>query len=483
MGITSILVSLSPLILLPIISKSLGAANYGIWIQFNNTITLIPAIAALGLPYTMVRFLSASQNPEEIKETFYTIAFLVIMGCLFVAVLLLIFYQPIADVLFQGNFIVSLVLPVCIFIAGLILLSFDFFRTFNQMKSYSFFTFLNAYLIIIIVSFSLFLGYGITGAVFGFLIAQIIIFAAMYLLIISKIGFTLPKFHNIRAYLNFGLPTIPSNISFWILDITDRYLIGLLLGLSFVGYYSGGYLLGSIISILLSPFYTVLLPILSQYYAQNNVRRIKSLINHSIKFFLIMAIPSVFILTILSKPLLLLLSTPNMALNGYLITPIVAVGGLFFGLYGIISQIIFLERKTQITGNIWLISIVLNLVMDLTFGFYFGIIGIAVTTLLVYLFAFIVTLHYSFKFLRCNFYFGFISKTIVASILMSGLLVILNPIGPLNILFGVVLSFLVYVVLLWLLGGIRREELLLFKDILRDVLERLTRPILGFKNN
>jgi len=121
--------------------------------------------------------------------------------------------------------------------------------------------------------------------------------------------------------------------------------------------------------------------------------------------------------------------------------------------------------------------------MDITFGFYFGIIGIAITTLLVYLFAFIVTLHYSFKFLRCNFYFGFISKTIMASILMSGLLVILNPIEPLNILFGVVLSFLVYVVLLWLLGGIRREELLLFKDILRDVLERLTRPILGFKNN
>lgn len=351
MGLTNILISLSPLILLPILSKSLGVEEYGVWNQFTVTLTLIPAVAALGLPYTLVRFFSASRNLDEIREAFYTIAAMIMLGCGSIAILFLIFSGPISHILFQGNTLVTIILALTLFISGLILLSFDYFRTFDQMRTYSIFSFLQAFLTVLIVTFFVISGYEISGAVLGVFFTQIFIFISMYLLIIKQIGFKIPKFHNIKEYLNFGLPTIPSNISFWILDISDRYLIGIFLGLSFVGYYSAGYLLGSIISILLSPFYTILLPILSQYHVDNEIFKIKSLLNHSIKFFLVVAIPSFFILTILSRPILTILSTPSIAENSYFITPIVAIGGIFFGVYGIISQIIVLERKTKITGN------------------------------------------------------------------------------------------------------------------------------------
>ena len=134
-----------------------------------------------------------------------------------------------------------------------------------------------------------------------------------------------------RQYLNFGIPTIPSNLSTLILDASDRYIIGFLIGLSAVGYYSGGYLIGSLIIILLSPFFTLLLPILAQYHAVNDISNIRSYLNHSIKLFLVVAIPATFILSILSKSILLILSTPEIASHGYLITPIIAIGVYFMG--------------------------------------------------------------------------------------------------------------------------------------------------------
>ena len=65
-GLTNILISLSSLIFIPIITKSFTTAEYGMWAQVNTTIALVPNIANLGLPYTMVRFLSAEKDKEKI---------------------------------------------------------------------------------------------------------------------------------------------------------------------------------------------------------------------------------------------------------------------------------------------------------------------------------------------------------------------------------------------------------------------------------
>lgn len=475
-GIATIIASLSPFILLPILSKNLTSVEFGVWNQFIVTLTIIPAIASLGLPYTMVRYLASAVNKDEIREEFYTIAFLVIFGSLLVSLLFLILAKPLAAMLFQGNTTISIVLAVVIFINGLLLLFFDYFRTFQEMKTYSFFTMTQAYLTVVVVGAFIGTHYGLTGAVFGVLITQLIVSAGMGVLIVKEIGFKIPKFQNLRDYLNFGLPTIPSNISFWILDISDRYVIGILLGLSFVGYYSAGYLLGNIISLILAPFYTVLLPILSKYYAENKIFQVKRYLNYSIKYFLLISIPLFFGLTVLAKPILNLLSTGEIAQNGYYITPIIALGGLFFGVYGIISQIIVLERKTRITGNIWIISAVLNVVLDVTLGFRFGILGVAFTTLGVYIFSFALTLYYSFKYIRCTFYFGFLLKSIGASILISFILFLLNPTSPLEIVGSSILCFIIYLAILVASGGVRMEEITFLADVIKEMFMSLLRP-------
>ena len=252
---------------------------------------ILPAIAILGLPYTFVRYCSASKDPKKVQETFYSITFLIGIVNLGLVLVLFLLASTLSKSLFNGNLAVAIILPVTIFFTAFILLFYDIFRTFRKNNTYTIFIVGQAYLTVFIVALLVTHGYGIIGAVLGMLITQIIVFIIMFIMVVKMIGFTLPRFHDMRHYLNFGIPTIPSNLSTLILDASDRYIIGFIIGLSSVGYYSGGYLIGSLIIILLSPFFVLLLPILAQYHAVGDISNIRRYLNHSIKLFLVVAIP------------------------------------------------------------------------------------------------------------------------------------------------------------------------------------------------
>ncbi len=466
LGFANILVSLGAIILLPILTKTLSIQEYGIWVQINVTVGLIMNIAPLALPYAMVRFLSPITNKEKIKEGFYSIAFIVLVVSLVFTFLIILFSKNLAVLLFGGNVTITILTAFIGLFSCLNALLINYFRTFQQMRKYSIFILAQAYLSIFIVSYFLFSGYQLLGAVIGLLISQIIILSVTFVLILFSLGFKIPHFKNINEYLSFSLPTIPGTISYWAIDSSDRYIIGILLGSSFVGYYSPGYSLGNLILLLIAPFATLLPAVISKYYDQNHFEEVAKYLEYSLKYFLLLAIPSVFGLSLLSKPLLLILTTPEIASNGYLVTSFVALSALLFGIYGIIGQIIVLEKKTQITGMIWIIASIVNVVFNIMFIPLFGLIGAAAITLISYLLAFILTLFYSQKYFKFNYNFKFMIKSIFSSIIMSTFLIALNPHGLINIIIVVIICVFVYFVFILLLGGIKKEEFSLFKDVI-----------------
>ncbi|AEG18376.1 polysaccharide biosynthesis protein [Methanobacterium paludis] len=467
-GFTNILIALSSIILLPILTKNFTTSDYGIWVQINTTISLIPNLAMLGLPMSMVRYLSAKKEKKEIQEGFYSIASLVFASTIVISALLLLFSKNIAVALFNGNVNIAILLAVIVFLACLNALLLNFFRTFQQMKRYSVFLLIQTYLGVFIVSYFAIKGFSIYTAALGLLIANLIIFVIMISFIISDIGLKIPKFKNMMEYLSFGLPTIPSNLSYWIVDSSDRYAIGIILGTSFVGYYSPGYTLGNIIIMMLAPFSLLLPSLLPNYYDNEEIEKVKTFLKYSLKYFLLIAIPSAFGLSILSKPILTILTTPEIALNGYLITPFVALSALLFGIYGIISNIIVLKKKTKILGNVWIFAAVLNVVLNILLIPYIGIIGAAAATLVSYFIAFIITTVYSFKYFKFDFDLVFIMKSIIASVLMSLCIFLINPSGILNVLITVIIGAVVYMGLLLVLKGIKKEEFEFFKEMLTN---------------
>ena len=465
--LANLFTGLSGIILLPILTRNLSIADYGLWVQLNVTISLIPIFIVMGLPsYAMIRFLAGEQNKEKIQDGFYSIAFVILVISLLVSLLFFIFTGQISKILFNGNSLVVRLLPLILIFSSLNILFQCFFITFQQIKVYSILLCLKAITLILFISSFILLGKNILGATTGFLCNEFLFSLIAFSIIFSEIGIIFPKFTELKEYLHLSIPTIPGTLSYWVVDSIDRYLIGILLSVSAVGYYSPGYSLGAIVVMIASPITSILTSALSKSYNEKKEEEVKNLLEYSIKYFSFIAIPSVIGLSLLSKPLLTILSTNDIANATYFITPFVAVGFLLLGLNNIIVNMIILKKKTKLIGLTWIIAALINLILNLFFIPIFGILGAAIATLIAYTIPFIILAHYSFKFIKLNLNYVFIIKIILASIPIIFVYFFWEPNGIISILSFVLVSIILYLTFVLFLQVFNKEELSFIKNLL-----------------
>ncbi|MFZ1021734.1 MAG: oligosaccharide flippase family protein [Halobacteriota archaeon] len=465
-GLASVVVQFSPVLLLPILTKILTIQDYGIWSLIVVTAGFVPMVVTLGLPSSMVRFLAPVKNNDEIREGYYSITLAVLGAGFVVSLVLLVFAQSIATNLFGNNLNVALLLPLITFAASYIAVPQTYFRTFQQAKRYTIVSFLQAALYVILVAAFVVFGLGLVGAAFAYLISLVLIALISTFYVLRDIGVTIPSFAELKAYLKYGLPFVPGNVSSWALGVSDRYIITFFLGVAWVGYYSPGYQLGWMITVLAMPF-TILAPTaIYEYYDANHIAEVKTIIRYSIKYFLAVAVPAAFVLSVLSKPILLVLTTPAIAANGYLITPFTAFSSLLFGVWSIIMIVLTFEKRTAIIGMMWILGAVLNIGLNLILVPYFGIIAAALTTVLGYGFVFGVTAIYSVRHMTLDVDFGFILKSIFASVVVSSFVLVWHASGLLSVSALIVICAAAYTAILFVLKGFTASEIRFFSGFL-----------------
>lgn len=465
-GITNILISLSSLIFIPVITKSFTTAEYGMWAQVNTTIALVPNIANLGLPFTMVRFLSAEHDKARIRESFYPMMSVTLISTLILCGLFIIFGGPIADALFNGSMQVLYITTAISFFACLNLMLISYFRTFQQMKRYSLFLVLQSYIGVFVSIYLTYAGYNIETVVLGLLTGYVSVFIMMAFIIGRYLGFGPVKWSNLKEQLDFAIPTIPSNVSSWVVDSSDKYVIGIIAGSVAVGCYSPGYALGSILLMFLSPFAVLLPAVLPEHYEKGDMSQVDTYLSYSMKYYLLLTVPAAVGMSVLSKPLLYVITTPEIALGGYMITPFVCLGALFMGMYGITNNILILEKNTRVLGKLWIIVAVANIGLNILMVPYLGIIGAALATLFCYVLAFVVTAYESRKTMRLPFNMREVLKIAVSSIIMGIAVYMMNANDILSILIAVAVGVIVYFACIFLLKGISKKEIEMFKGLI-----------------
>jgi O-antigen/teichoic acid export membrane protein len=465
-ALTNLLVQLNSLIMLPLLTKNLPASEYGVWVQITVTIGLVPAVALLGLPYTMVRFMPSAKGRENIREIFYSMASIISLAGLAASVVIYLLAEPIASALFDGHLIIVRYLSILVLLECLISMPFAYFRSIQQIKKFSAFNFIKVFFGLLLVVYFVLSGKGILGAVEGLLLADILVLLTMISFIVSDLGVSFPKFRNIKEYLAFGVPTIPGNLSSWIVTSSNRYVIGLLMGTTFVGYFSPGYTLGNMITLFVAPLSFILPAVLSKLYDEHEMEEVRAILGFSLKFFLALGIPAAFGLSLLSRPILNVLSTPEIAAQGYLITPFMTLSALFLGAYAIVSQVLVLEKNTSLIGEIWIIAATLNLTLSFLLVTYIGIVGGAIATLVSFAFVFITASYYANKSIKIYLSLNFVFKSMAASLVMSLLLLVLNPEGLSGLASSIAASVLVYFMFLFFIKGFTIAEI----DIVRKLL-------------
>ncbi len=467
LGLTQIINIVSGLVAIPIITKLLGVQNYGIWVQLMVTMGLVSTFATIELPQALVRFLPAQKDPREIQDGVWS-TLTVMLGALLVASSVLLFFSgAIARFLGGEQIFVIALAPIIVFECVNFLLA-NVFRAFQETKKYCYLAILQKITETTFIISTILLGHGLLGAIISVLVTKIIFFAIMLALVIKKIGLSIPRFLKTKEYLSFCLPMIPTDVSYWITQSSDKYFIGFFFGTLFVGYYAPAYTLGCFIAFFMTPLNFLLPAVLSKYHDENEPEKVVSYLEYSVKYFLLVSIPATFGLFALAKPLLTTFSTPEIAQNSYFVVPFVALGMIFFGIYTILSSVFWIKKKTNIGGTIWIIAGILNIAFNIILIPKLGILGASITTLLAYLFILITGYYYFIKEFLIKIDYASIIKSILASSIMAVGVIWLAPRGLLQELIAIIIGASIYLFFIILFRAITRQELELLKKIIRN---------------
>jgi O-antigen/teichoic acid export membrane protein len=326
---------------------------------------------------------------------------------------------------------------------------------------------------LILAGLFLWAGYGLLGVIIAYLLIQGIVFIVAIYKIISEIGFIIPKFIYMREYLRFSLHLTPNSLIRWITDSSDRYLVSYFLGLSSVGIYSAAYSIGWLINLLIAPIQFILYPELSKMYDEGKEEQVKTYLSYSLRYFLMLAIPTVFGLAALGKPLLEIITTENFV-SGWTVIPLVAFAGLLAGVFQIIINITHLVKQTKMNLYIYVLAAVVNIIFNILFIPSIGITGAAISTVLSFIVMIVACYCISSKYLWFDINYFSILKFFVASLIMYVCItVVFYPNNIVELIILVFFGIAIYFMFMFLLKGFSCNEIVTSKKLVIQLVKKI----------
>lgn len=420
------LIYLKGIILMPIIVKTVGVTIYGGFVLLTSILGIAFGISSLGAGFRANRFLPSASSMSIRRDLFYPQFIFQFLVILLFSVLLLLFDKQINLYFFKNEIsYVSLIIPIYLIFYFLYSQGSNYFRYTSRVHYMTAATLIFPYLhiVMILIFFYLYRYISINMLMLSSSLSAFLIAVPCFFFILKEIGIRF-SFYNIKELMSdikLGFPLVINFIFDFILAGSDRYFIALYLSVTDVGLYTPGYVLGSLIVFIPKAMGTALPQLMSKAVDSNNEYEAQRMLNYSLKIFLLLAIPFVFGSIALGKPILSFIANNDVAANAYWITPIVAVGTIFYGITIILSNILYVRLKTYSILKMNFLAAVLSLLSNaLLFYFFKSIIVAAVTTLTSYLVSFLY-INYIIKMEKwsVDYHPIVILKAVIASTLMG----------------------------------------------------------------
>lgn len=430
---------------LPALTKTYGPDIYGIWIQVTVTVDLVSPIVSLQLGLAAVKFLAGEEDKKRRQRAVGAMLTAVTVFAVALSVGAAFFLRPLSYFLFDSpqyvTYVGFLIVWVCFNSVFNFFLS--YLRSRSRIKEISVIqiaiTALKMAAIIALATRAAAIEW-----IFAAMVGLQVLFALVTTVMVAKeIGIPIPNFRGVRTFLAYSVPQIPVFSLLWVVALSDRYFITHFLGLSETGIFSSSSMLASFLSLLYFPISYVLFPQVIKLREQKRFADIKGYIESSTRFFLTLAIPMGAGITIVSQPLLRILSTSEF-LAGKEIVLLLAIGTVFLGVYQINTSLILADNKAKwlavITGAGCVTSVMLNFLLIPRLG----IMGAAVANCISYLVLAIITTVWTRRTIRYSFHLPYLGKVVLSAAAMVLSLIFLRLDSGLGLLVAIVLGSAVF---------------------------------------
>ena len=381
----SIASPLVSLVLAPFLTHSLSHADYGVLAVINTFIALVAVITQLGLVSAFCRAYNYDyESRKDRLEILSTVVTLLALTSVPVSIIVIFLASCISMALFNS---LSFVGPVRF--AGLVVLlqnltipGFAWLRAENRAAIFSLLSIFNLLVTlgatIILVGF---MRLGINGAIIAIGLGYASVVICILPAILVRTGLHI-RFDIARNLLSFGVPLSFNYVSYWILQLSDRYLLSRFSPLAQVANYAVAYSLGGVLSVvILSPFLLAWPTAMFAIAKREDAPQIFRQVFHWLSLVLLFAaLAFSLVCTIMLK----LLFPPEYHSAAPIIF-IITTSYMFYGVCNVFQVGIGVRRKTWLTTISMAISALINIGLNLILIPLYGSIGAAVSTLIAYI--------------------------------------------------------------------------------------------------
>jgi len=286
---------------------------------------------------------------------------------------------------------------------------------------------------------------GAAGMLEGRMLANIVILPIFVYILYRTINFTF-KLQILKESLAFSLPMIPSVLSSWILDFSDRIFIERYFSLLDVGIYSLGYKIAELVLVFTSAFFVAYSPVF--YKLANSEKQIevkKRLSKYNSSFVLIILVMA-FLISLFSKEAITLLLDPRY-IEAYKIVPFISLAYFISQTSGLIFFSITQEKKTLQIMYMILGSAILNIILNFLLVPSMGVFGAAYATILSFATCFIAGYWYA---KRCYFIPIKWKQIVPCFFLLATITILFQFVFKINIYISLLLKILIVCILLFI---------------------------------
>lgn len=378
-----------PFLMLPVLTRYLSPSDFGIVATFE----VILAVALVGIGVNMYGAVAVNAFRLDRHELQAYVSNVILVSALAAVIAFFVAYALVDLVPLEGGTLVRW-LPL-IAIAGLSQVLFSIALTLWQVEEspvpYGLFqisqTALNVGLsLLFVINFR----WGWEGRVKAILITSIV-FGALSFAVVYARGFVRSALRTdyIWDALSFGIPLVPHSLGNWILTGIDRLFLASMIGVAATGVYTVGYQVGMIVGLLASSFNQAWSPFLFAKLKAGDPESKIRIVKFTYAYFpaiLVMAL----LLSLVAPWLLSVFVGPEFRGADRFVFW-VALGYAFNGMYLMVVNYIYHEKKTHLLAWITLLTGVVNVALNYVLISENGAIGAAQASAASFLVGFVLT--------------------------------------------------------------------------------------------
>ncbi len=434
--------------------------EYGDYTLVNTTANVLIMVFFGWLTHSGFRFVEEHSRSLEEKKQFYSTLFLSAAAITLGSAAAVLLVVPLT-----GLEINILILGGIFFLAtqSNSLLLFNLVRAYRLSKIYSVLMALHALLKLgFIYVLAKYAGMGVESIFFGGAILDLVVIAIMSLKLELPRYISLKRFSraNLYKFFSYGSPLMGVSIATWVLSASDKYIIKIFRTSVEVGIYSISYtLVAAGFTLLNASLMLGMYPVILETWRKEGRESTEELMGKIVRYYLLIAVPACTGLSLLARPVLQALSSPEY-LPGFVVIPWVAAGLVFLGLTEYVTKIWELHKNTAFILYLMIAASLINIALNFFLVPLYGFPAAAVTTAVSYLFYLSSAYVFSRKMFTWRIDIKSLLRIGLAACIMSLIIIIfvdIMVIDELRLILAILLGIAVYFTTLLLTGEISGE--------------------------